>query len=149
MKQKIIIHIEEHRARAIEIIKSLPLEPVHEVDIREHKKDRSLEQNSLLWKWYTIIANELGESKEEVHERYKDRFLVNIFERDDPDYAEMVKTLRDVYRQGMQKEALHLRKQIVALTSTTHASVAQMSEYLQNIENHAMSLAIRLPHIED
>jgi hypothetical protein len=149
MKQKVIIASEEHRHRAMEILKSLPLDPVHEVDFREFKKNRTLEQNALMWKWFTIIGNELGEPKEDVAERYKDKFLVNIYERDDPDYAEMVQALREVWRHGMKSEALNLRKRIVALTSTTTATVKQLSEYMTNIEHDAASLAISLPHPED
>jgi hypothetical protein len=149
VKNKIIISSEELRSRAFEVISAIPLTPPHEVIVREHKKDRSICQNSLLWKWYTIIAAELGESKEDVHERYKDKYLVNIYERDNPEYAEMVQSLRVVYQKGMKQEALSLRKRIVALTSTTTATVAQMSEYMTNVDRDAASLAINLPHPED
>ena len=149
MSQKLIIISEEHRTRLMTIIKSLPLAPVQEVVIRDHKKDRSAEQNSLLWKWYTLIANELGESKEDVHERYKDKFLVNIYERDCPDFAEMIQSLRAVWTSGMKVEAVALRKKIVSLSSTTTATVAQMTEYLQEIERDAAKMAIMLPHPEE
>ena len=149
MSQKIVIASEEHRKRVMLIIECLPLEPLHEITIREYKKDRSLEQNALMWKWLTIIGNELGESKEEIHERYKDKFLVNIYERDNPDYAEMVQSLREVWKQGMKREAMDLRKKIVALTSTTTATVKQMTEYLNSIEHDAASMAISLPHPDD
>jgi len=149
MSQKIILVTQEHKNRAIAIIEGLPLTPVSEIIIRKHKKDRSLEQNSLLWKWLTIIANELGTSKEEQHEFFKDKFLVNIYQRDNPDYADMVQTLREVWKQGMREEALSLRKRIVALTSTTTATVAQMAEYLNCIEMAAAELAIKLPFPEE
>jgi hypothetical protein len=149
MKQRIIITSEELRNRAFEVLSALPLVPVHEIDIREYKKDRSVAQNRTLWLWLSIIGNELGESKEELHEKYKDKFLVNIFERDNQDYAEMVGSLRNVYRHGLKDEAVALRRRIVALTSTTTATVAQMQEYLQNIERDAANLGIRLPCPEE
>ena len=149
MKQKVIISSEELRNRAIQIVKSLPIDVVHEVVVREHKKDRSAQQNSLYWSWLTIIGNALGESKEAMAKLYKDRFLVQIYERDCPDYAEMIQSLRNVYKKGMQVEAVALRKRIVALTSTTTATVAQMSEYMENISHSAAELAIRLPIPED
>lgn len=149
MKNKIVLSSLELKHRAAQIINSLPLDPVHEVIIREHKKDRSADQNSLYWKWLTVIGADLGESKEELHERYKGEYLVNIYERDDPDYAEMLQTLREVYREGMRDEALNLRKKIVALTSTTTATVHQMSEYMTEIDRHAVELGIRLPSPED
>jgi len=151
MKTKLIISSQEIRNRAVEIIKSLPFSTseIHEVIIKPYKKDRSASQNSLLWKWYTIIGAELGESKEDIHERYKNKFLVNIYERDDPEYSAMIQALRDVWRHGMHAEAAGLRKKIVSLTSTTGATVKQMTEYLENIERDAASLGIRLPFPED
>jgi hypothetical protein len=149
VKQTIVISSEELRNRAATILAALPLDPVHEIVFRVHKKNRSLVQNGLYWEWLTIIGNALGESKEDVAERYKDKFLVQIFERDDPEYAEMVQSLREIWKQGMKKEAVSLRKRIVSFTSTTTANVAQMSEYLENIERDATSLGIRLPSPED
>jgi len=148
MTQKIILITQAHKNRAIAILSAMALEPVMEVVIREHKKDRSAEQNALYWQWLTIIGNELGETKEEVHEHYKDKFLVNIYERDNADYAEMVQSLREVWKHGMKQEAIELRKKIVALTSTTTATTHQMSEYMTNIERDAAALAIRLPQVE-
>jgi hypothetical protein len=149
MKTKITITSTEYKKRAIAVILALPLDPIHEVSIKEYKKDRSAEQNALLWKWYTIIGNALGESKETIHERMKDKYLVNIYERDNEDYAEMVQALREVWKHGMKNEAVALRKRIVALTSTTTATVHQMSEYMNAIEMDAAELAIRLPSKDD
>jgi hypothetical protein len=148
VKQSIVIISEEHRNRVLAIIKALPLDPKHEVAIREKVKDRSADQNALYWKWLTVIGNDLGESKEDVHERYKDKFLVHIYERDNPDYAEMVQALRAIWSQGMKAEAVSLRKKIVALTSTTTATVKQMTEYMTEIERDAAKLAIKLPFHE-
>jgi len=149
VKLKLTIASEELRLRALTIIKALSLEPVHEIIIHERKKDRSLEQNALYWKWLTVIGAELGESKEALHEHYKEKFLINIYERDCPDFAEMVQSLRAVWHHGMKEEALSLRKKIVALTSTSTANTHQMSEYMTAIEHDAASLAIHLPHPED
>jgi hypothetical protein len=148
VKHKIVVISEETRRRAIEIIKALPLDPKHEVSIREKVKDRSADQNALYWKWLTVIGNELGESKEDVHERYKGRYLANIYERDNPDYAALIQTIREVWRHGMKTEALNLNREIIRLTSTTTATVKQMTEYLQSIEHDAASLAIKLPFFE-
>lgn len=149
MNQKVVLVSEAHKTRIMLMIEGLPLEPLHEIIIREHKKDRSAEQNAIYWKWLTVIANELGETKEALHEHYKDRFLVQIYERDNEEYAEMIQSLRDVWKSGMKKEAVDLRKKIVALTSTTTATVKQMTEYLHCIEMRSAELAIRLPFPED
>jgi hypothetical protein len=149
LKQRLTLISEEVRKRAIVILQSLPLDPCHDLLIQEHKKDISAEQRALYFVWMGIIGGSLGESKEEMHERYKDRFLVNIYERDDEDYAEMIQALRNVYTKGMKQEALALRKRIVALTSITVASSKQMSELMTLIEHDAASLAIRLPFPEE
>jgi len=149
MKQTIAITSNEHRKRAITIIESLPLDLPHEIVIRERKKDRSLEQNALMWKWYTIIAGELGETKEAIHEHYKAKYLVNIYERDNQDYAEMIRSLRMVWRSGMKKEAVDLKSKVVGLTSTSTATVKQMTEYLDCIEHDSAGMGIRLPMPED
>jgi hypothetical protein len=153
MKSKpvtVVLKSEELRRRAQEVISALSLDPVvWEVVIRPHKKNRSLDANACYWKWLTVIGADLGESKDELHNRFKEKWLVSIYERDDADFAEMLQSLRAVYRQGMKTEALALRKRIIALTSTTTATVAQMSEYMQSIEHFAAETGIRLPFPEE
>jgi hypothetical protein len=146
----IILKTPELKRHAVEVITALAIDgPLMEVVIREHKKNRSLDANACYWKWLTVIGAELGESKDELHERFKEKWLVSIYERDDPDFAEMLQSLRAVYRQGMKTEALALRKRIVALTSTTTATVAQMAEYMQSVEHFAAETGIRLPFPEE
>lgn len=149
MKQVFVITSDAIAERVIDAINKLDRSIPYEVTIKEYKRNRSLEQSALYWQWLTIIGNHLGESKEDIHERYKDVFLVNIYERDNPDYAEMIQSLREVWRAGMKDEAVSLRKRIVALTSTTTATTRQLSEYMDNIERDAATLSIRLPHPED
>ena len=116
-----------------------------EVTIKNFKRDRSAEQNSLLWKWQTEIANELGNTKEEIHEIYKEKFLIGIFVRDDEEYASMATAIRAV-EDGHQRQSI--RRKVIALTSTTDCSVKQMSEYLDNIKLHAateLNFRVSLP----
>lgn len=124
-------------------------EDPYEVIVRPHKKERSLLQNSLYWKWLTVIGNEYGVSKDDVHEDLKRRFLVSIYERDDLQYCEMIMTLRKMYTQGYKEDSKKLHDQVVRLTSTTNATVKQFAEYLTEIERDAASNDIALPHPED
>lgn len=150
MKQTIIISSEELRNRAATVLAALPLEPVHELVFREHKKDRSASQHSLYWLWTTVIANELGETKEEIHLRNKKMFLVPIFERDDPDgYGQMIAAVRLVHQLELKTAAKTLAAQILKLTSTTNCNVLQFTELLNDIEKHYITLGITLPHPED
>lgn len=146
---KTVIRTESDRNRAVEIVSRLNLDKPQEVEIREWKKNRSVAQNSLLWKWLTVIAAELGESKDEVHERYKEKLLVTILRRDDPDFAAMIGSVNAVHASGMKSEAMALKKEIVRLTSTTQMNVHQFTEYLNDIELDARNLGIILPHPED
>jgi len=145
MKQYLIT--EQDRTRIVDIVNRSPLGKT--VDISDYKKNRSVAQHRLYWKWNTVIGEELGESKEEVHHRNKEKMLVPIYERDDDEYAATIETVRDVYRQGMEEKAKQLFTSIVKLTSTTKATVDQMAEYLTDIEYHAASLNIRLPRPDD
>lgn len=145
-----ILRTEQLKRRVVEVINLIPIEEdkIQEIIIRPYKRNRSKEQNAFLWTILGVIAREIGTTKDELHETYKERFLVPIYERDDPEYAQMMETVRDVWRKGMKTEARTLRKKVIGLTSTTNATVAQMQEYLNEIESHANSLGIFLPPME-
>lgn len=146
---KTIIRTESDRNRAVEIVSRLNLDKPQEIEVREWKKNRSASQHRLYWQWNTVIAAELGESKDEVHERNKERFLVTILRRDDPDFAAMIGSVNAVHASGMKDEAMALKREIVRLTSTTQMNVNQFTEYLNDIELDARNLGIILPHPED
>ena len=100
---------------------------------------RRVAQNRLMWMWYTDLENTgqvevAGVTKEEWHEFMKKEFFVAIYERDNQDFAEMMETLRDVYRAGLTNESDNLFRHIVRETSTTKATVKQFCEYLNGIE---------------
>ena len=63
MKKTIILTGQEQVDLAIDILSNLILVPVHQLEIKPFKKDRSLAQNSIYWKWLTILGNEYGDSK--------------------------------------------------------------------------------------
>ena len=145
MKKKIIIKSDELKNRAELIIHHLPLTPVHEVLIREYKTDISSEQRGLYFKWLTERANEFGSTKEDEHRECKRRFLVPIYERDDPEYRNMMESLREV--EGAAYDVIF--NKIVELTSITKASVKQMSEYMTDIEKDSAVFGVALTHPED
>ena len=149
MKHTFIARDELVRKNALQAISSMPLDPLHEIIIREYKKNRSLVQNALYWYWITAIAGERGETKDYIHFECRKSHLVRIYERDDPDYAKMIKAVREVHRAGMRGEAKDLSDQIVKLTSTTTANIAQFTEYLNDIETDVLGKGIVLEHPED
>ena len=46
------------------------------IEIREAENVRTNQQNKLWWSWMNIIADELGYSKQEIHDILKYKFLL-------------------------------------------------------------------------
>lgn len=119
MSDKIYIREERQRNHALDTIKALDIATVYEVTIKPYKRNRSLEQNSLMWKWYSIIANDLGYTTEEIHEEFMRKLLTPT----------IVKT-----PSGM-----------VEVYSTKKLKVKEMTAYLEGIERTATEMGIALP----
>lgn len=116
-----------------------------EIIIRPYKRNRSREQNSLMWKWLTVIEAETGQDRESLHEHYKSKFLSRILVRDDPKYAEMSARVKAVRADGLHEIADQMRSQIMFLTSTSVLNTKQFSEYMDLIERDAADMGIALP----
>ncbi|KKU86976.1 MAG: hypothetical protein UY18_C0050G0004 [Microgenomates group bacterium GW2011_GWF2_47_9] len=144
-QKTIVLKSPEALQSAIDHLIMLPTDQVYEVVIRVHERNRSGAQNSLLWVFYTAIGNQLGETKDAIHLRYKRQFLVPIYTRDDPGYAAMIEAVRKVHLMGHKEDAKALGDEIVRLTSTTTATVKQFAEYLTDIEHDAIDKQLRLP----
>jgi len=123
MSDKIYIREERQRNHALDTIKALDIATVYEVTIKPYKRNRSLEQNSLMWKWYSIIANDLGYTTEEIHEEFMRKLLTPT----------IVKT-----PSGM-----------VEVYSTKKLKVKEMTAYLEGIERTATEMGIALPRPYD
>lgn len=87
---KFVLKSEDIMARAIEEIRLLPVtgKPYYEVIVREHKVDRSLDQNALLWSLHQAASESLGESPVVLHAYMCAQFLGTMtfepFDLDDP-----------------------------------------------------------------
>lgn len=124
-KQTIIIRDPATRARAINFIALLNADKAWEVQIAPHKKGRSVQQNSLYWKWLGIISAETGHDADEIHEFCKIKFLPPVF----------------VEINGEVHEARR---------TTTKLKVDEMSSYMNRVYAWATSeLGILLPLPED
>jgi len=122
------------RKALAEHIEGLDTKQRWRVTTEPYAANRSAAQNQLLWRWNTEIGKYLGYTKDELHKIAKEKFAVPIFTRDDPDYASMIAAVKHVRGREMHHAADALKKQIIALTSTTNFTVAQMAEYLQQLE---------------
>ncbi len=150
MKRRIFtIRSEEVIKNLSSFLESLPLEPTFEVIVQEKKKDRTVDQNRLYRLWGNIISDELGWLKKDVYSYLRKNHLVQIYERDDQGFAEMLNSIRKVYSMGMQKRADEMHGYIVERTSTASATVKQFMEYLKEIERDMAGKGIVLPHPSD
>jgi hypothetical protein len=86
--------------------------------------DRTLEQNALYWKWLTIIGDDLGYTKNEVHEIMLDMFAP-------------IMTFRDLHNKPKQRKV-----------RSSEMSVKEMSEYMNHIDRFAAEQNIILPQPE-
>lgn len=134
------------KRRASAIIQGLEVKtPPFVVTIEQKKLKRSVGQNSLYWKWATIIGEEVGMTMNEQHEQFKRSFLMPILERDNEDYANMMDTIRTVYKDLSKEKGMQLNKHVMKFTSTTALNTKQFTEYLEEIETHARNMNIQLP----
>lgn len=108
------------------------------VEIRPFDGDRSKAQNRLYWKFLSQWSKHQGTDKDSEHLFFKKKFLARIYDRDDVgQYKATFAAVRKL------KEEQHSMYQQVAdglneLISTTDASIAQFTEYLNDI--HAFCL---------
>ena len=120
-----IIHNESDKDRAISHIKALNIDKPWSVDVKPYKKNRSLAQNKLYWKWITCIGDEIGYTSEEMHVIMADKFLVTKFVEYDDDKIKMDK-------------------------STSRLNTKEFTEYLEYIDRWAAGeMGIVLPSPED
>ena len=126
MKDRFIVRTEAVRQRLLSKISKLDLEKPHEVAIKPYVKKRSLDQNALYWKWLTIIHEETGQDKDDLHEIMMRKFL-------EPRYVGIPHEQKDAYR----------------IYSTKRLTTAQFSEYMEKINAWASDFGIALPHPED
>jgi len=95
-----------------------------EVSVKEWKNSRSLQQNRLYWEWLTIIGNEIGYTKEELHEVLLHEFAPVV-------------TYTGLNGKPIQKRV-----------RTSAMNTKQMAEYLDAIDRFAAEQSISLPQPE-
>ncbi len=118
-KTRIIMREEEHRDYAINRVRAAPLGM--EVIIQPYKAKRSLDQNALYWKWITIIGDELGYTKDEMHET--------------------------LMRQHLPPKIVSTMAGDVEVYSSTKLSVKEMSRYMELVEITAGTYGVKLPAV--
>lgn len=125
MARPFTIHNEESRKQAIDLVAALDITKPWHLTVEPRKRRRSIDQNSLYHKWVSIVAEETGNTHDDVHEWAKSEFLP-------PSFA-MINGVAREYR-----------------PSTTKLTTAEMSAYMDKFNAWASSeLGLILPHPED
>lgn len=94
------------------------------VEVKRVFNKRSLNQNALMWIWFTLIAEHTGYSPEEVH-----------------------KVVKGLY---CPKKQIKLKDKVYMVTrGTSELSVGEMVELMMRIEAMAADLGIRLPTADE
>ncbi len=74
--RRFVLRDEEIRGRALALVSALPVEPVMEIEVKPHKRNRTKEQNAYLWGVvYETISDATGYEPEHVHIACKEAFL--------------------------------------------------------------------------
>lgn len=98
-----------------------------DVEIKPHKKQRSVRANNLYWKWLTIIGDEIGYTKDELHDVFREKFLPVT-----------------------EVEVFGVRRHVLTSTSDPDFTTDKMSAYMHHIDRFAaQDLGIMLPRPED
>lgn len=101
-----------------------------EVIWREAKAPRSLNQNALAHAWYAQVSAEEGQyTAEEVKHLCKLHFAIPIL-REDAEISEMMAKVLDPLPYADQVKAMRY------LSATSLMSKAQMSRYLEQVQQH-------------
>lgn len=107
-----------------EFLGSLDLSKRWDVEITEHKPNRTRLQNSLLWHWYGEIADQTGYHKDEVHALLAREFLKSETKR-------------------------IMGKDVTIAQSTKDLTVKEFTEYLERICTWAAEYGFYLSKLED
>ena len=119
------------------------------VEVINKDRARSVAQNSLYWKWVTIIGGKDGNTKEQQHTRLKRAHFVRIYQRDDLEAAETVLVLNEAKKHLSAQEYERLAQGVARLFSTTKATTKQMGEYLDEIYHFYNAQGLWLPQPDD
>ena len=91
-----------------------------ELTIKPFKKNRSIAQNSLYWKWMMICAHEMGYTKEGMHQTFMRELLAPII--------------------------IDTPSGDVMEYSTRKLNVKEMAAYMEQVSFTAGEYGVKLPH---
>ena len=132
---KYIIHDEQILTNAVvDITQRFYSGDLFEVNVSDHKENRSSAQRRLQWAWYTQEAKHCGEDKNDIRNRHMYRHGLPIFYRDNiNDCVEAIDTIKNLKAIGMVDEYRIMIKTFVVNITSSSFKVAQNHEYLNAV----------------
>lgn len=115
---------ESDKNAAIAAIRDMDLSKPKQVEIRNVRKTRTLDQSALYWEWVSILADEFGNDKEEMHNALKIKIL-------GPDLVNISGEIVYVPPKSRDK------------------NTKDFSDYMDKVMAFALEYGIRLPTPED
>jgi hypothetical protein len=96
----------------------------YELSVSKRKSKRSLDQNALMWKWFSVIEDATGTSSQDIHDYFCKKFLKRIVSVGNHDE--------------------------VVVGGTRNLNTAEMAEFLTKVQAEVASeFGIVLPTSED
>ena len=124
----IVIHNAGEKDKLWDLLKQVDFDQAMQVTIKPAKKDRTLEQNRMMWQWFKD-AEEQGQLRSyEVRAHAKLYYGVPILRRDSENYREAYDRL--VKKRFTIEEKLALMVEPMDFPVTSAMSVKQKSEFL-------------------
>jgi hypothetical protein len=135
----------EDRDRLFKMLSEIDLEYPVDVQIKKAKKDRTLQQNRMMWQWWRD-AEEQGDMKAWEYRAYcKLHFGVRILQRDSLEYREKYQR---IIRPMAYEQKLELMVEPFDFPVTSAMTVKQHSEFLDKTAQHLRELGIHLTAME-
>lgn len=121
--QTIPLATEKDRERLLAFVQAVGLDKPLECTIEARQSSRSKQQNRLYWKWIGIISTNTGSDKDALHQLFMQRFLT-------PSVSEIA-------------------GEIITTYSSKRLKVAEMHQYMTQVNALAGEFGVYLPHPED
>jgi len=143
MSQTFCLWSPEVKTHLFNFLHPIPVDGTFEVIVRNISQDKTLKQlGALFGLWVKYEAARQGESEDEIHRSWKNKFLARIYciEPANNDQESWVELLA-VY-QGGESEKFKKHAERISLS---WATLDQTKEYMNQIENHYQAIGFPLP----
>ena len=143
----IVIHNAGEKDKLWDLLKQVDFDQAMDVTIKPSKKDRTLEQNRLMWQWFKD-AEEQGQMKSWEYRAHAKLFFGGpILRRDSANYREAYDRL--VKKRFTIEEKLALMVEPMDFPVTSAMSVKQKSEFLDALREWLEGEGIVLTNTEE